>query len=119
MSDPSPTLQLLSRALDVSALRQSVYAANVANVNVTGYQRLEVQFDERLERAVAEMSQATASMDGALEVNAPQVVSTDAVVKLDEEMASMAKNALRYQTLLGVYERMAAMTRSAVHEGRE
>ncbi len=119
MSDPIPTLQLLSRALDVSALRQSVYAANVANANVAGYERLEVSFDQRLARAMVEMAQSTGALHADLQLNAPQVLSTGRTVKLDEEVAAMAKNALQYQTLLGAYEHMASLTRTAIHEGRE
>jgi flagellar basal body rod protein FlgB len=48
-----------------------------------------------------------------------EVVPTDTTVKLDEEMAAMAKNALQYQTLVGAYERMVGLMRLAIREGRE
>jgi flagellar basal-body rod protein FlgB len=120
MSDLSPILQLLSRALDVSVLRQSVYSANVANASVDGYQRLEVSFDQQLEKAAANMASAGAgAIDGAFASNHPTVVSTGMTVKLDEEMAAMARNALQYQTLVGAYERMTSLMRLAIREGRE
>jgi flagellar basal-body rod protein FlgB len=120
MSDLTPTVQLLTRALDASALRQSVYAANVANAGVEGYRRLEVDFDLQIERAAAAMANARAgTIDAAFASNGPTVVPTNTTVKLDEEMAAMAKNALEYQTLVGAYERMVGLMRLAIREGRE
>lgn len=39
MLNPTPTQELLAHAIDVTALRQSVYAANIANANVEGDRR--------------------------------------------------------------------------------
>lgn len=115
------TLDLLARAVDVSALRQSVYTANIANANVAGYRRLEVSFDAELERVALQMArqQPGTSLAEALPGSAATVVSTGATVKLDEEMGLMAKNALRYQILIGAFERAMGSLRTAVREGRE
>ncbi|NOX36607.1 MAG: flagellar basal body rod protein FlgB [Calditrichaeota bacterium] len=40
---------LLSKGLDVYALRQKVIASNIANVNTPGYRRKEVVFEEKLQ----------------------------------------------------------------------
>jgi flagellar basal-body rod protein FlgB len=106
--DITPTLELLARAIDVTAVRQGVYASNIANAGVADYRRMEVAFDQEMPAA------AQAGLDVA-----PSIVATDSVVKLDEEMARMAKNTLRFQILLGAFERSMSTLRLAVREGRE
>jgi flagellar basal body rod protein FlgB len=105
--DTTPTLQLRARAIDVTALRQGVYASNIANAGVADYRRMEVALE-----------QGPAATQAGLDV-APSIVATDSAVKLDEEMARMAQNALRYQVLLGAFERSMSTLRLAVREGRE
>ncbi len=113
----TPTMTLLEQVIDVSALRQSVHAANIANANVDGYSRLTVSFDAALERANLQTSSSPA-VSSAPSIESPAVISTGAAVKLDEEMAAMAKNALRYQILLDAFERSLGSIRLAVNEGR-
>jgi flagellar basal-body rod protein FlgB len=117
MLGPNPTAEILARALDVCALKQSVYSANIANANVNGYRRLEVVHDADFARLEAEVIRASAVPRSA-PAETPQVVTTDVAVKLDEEMALMARNALRYQTLLDAYDRASSIMKLAVHEGR-
>jgi flagellar basal-body rod protein FlgB len=121
MIDTTPTLELLARAIDVSALRQSVYASNVANAGVAGYARMEVTFDQALERMNLQTSSAQPGFaSGAWpDSGAVSVVATGEAVKLDEEIARMAKNALRYQVLLEAFERSTGSLRLAIREGRE
>lgn len=103
-----PVLELLGRAVDVSALRHSVHATNIANANTEGYTRIELVVDG-----------ATANADGPA-VGTPRVVTTPGeAVRLDEEMAAMAQNAVRYQTLLSAFEKTMGLLRSAAREGRE
>jgi flagellar basal-body rod protein FlgB len=119
MFESSATSEVLARAMDVCALRHAVYTANIANANVEGYRRLEVLFDAQAMRTEATNSRSmfgpARSGDAATQ---PTVVSANTTVKLDEEMATMARNALRYQTLLGAYERSMSLLQLAVHEGR-
>jgi len=111
MTYTTPTLQLLAHAAELCAMRQSVYAANIANAAADAYRRLEVTFDRQLERfALAAGSPAPQTAS---------VVQTDAAVQLDQEMALMAQNALRYQTLVGAFEGTMRMMQSAIREGRE
>jgi flagellar basal-body rod protein FlgB len=114
----NPTLDLLTKSIDVAALRHSVHASNVANANVDGYQRLEVLFaPESL--SAQEIKQMTATdLQEASRTDAEIVASTDGQVRLDEEMAQMAQNALRYQALLGAFERTVGMLRTAARDGR-
>lgn len=121
MLNPTPTQELLAHAIDVTALRQSVYAANIANANVEGYRRMEVSFDREVERVGLQMARAQgASTAESASWTAPvSVVSTNTAVKLDEEIGRMAKNALRYDVLLGALERSMGTLRLAIREGRE
>jgi flagellar basal-body rod protein FlgB len=118
MWNVDPTLDLLVKSIDIAALRHSVHASNVANANVDGYQRLEVQFAPELLSA-QEMRQMTAADLQAASRTDPEIaVSTDGQVRLDEEMAQMSQNALRYQALLGAFERTLGTLRTAARDGR-
>jgi flagellar basal body rod protein FlgB len=101
----TPTIELLARAIDTAARRQGVYSSNVANAGVEGYRRLEVALE-------------SAGSPAGLAPTAT-IVPTDSVVKLDEEMARMAKNALRYDVLVGAFEKSLGTLRLAVREGRD
>jgi flagellar basal-body rod protein FlgB len=114
MLGTEPIFAELSRALDLVELRHSVYASNIANAATDGYQRLEVLANE----AAASIGTETGSE--ATQLPAGTVVpSADATVRLDQEMAHMAQNALRFQTLVGAFERTTSLLRLAIHEGRE
>jgi flagellar basal-body rod protein FlgB len=119
MLKTTPTTEFLARALDVSALRQSVHAANIANAAVPGFRRLEVRFDHLLERIALDTAQGGSGREISATTPNATVVSSDAPVKLDEEVAAMAQNALRYQTLLTALQKGSALMRMAVREGRE
>jgi flagellar basal-body rod protein FlgB len=116
-----PTLELLGRNLDACALRQAVYAANIANADTPGYQALEVNFETELQKA----AQLTAGGEWAdqaqfLRTIEPGVVpATVTTVHLDQQMALMAKNALHYEQLLGAFQRSMSLLRMAALEGRE
>jgi flagellar basal-body rod protein FlgB len=112
MFSVDPILQLLGRALDVSALRHSVHAANVANVNTDGYSRFDVIVDALPREGAAAIGEAAAP-------EARVVAVPGETVRLDEEMAAMAQNAMRYQTLLGAMEKSMSLLRYAAREGRE
>jgi flagellar basal-body rod protein FlgB len=117
MAGPDPLFALLARALDGAALRQAVHTANLANASVEGFRRLDVSFDSELERARAALDAGAPPEPDAL--TAPQVVQTEETVRLDREMALMAKDAVQYQALLGAFDGSMSLLRLAVREGRE
>src|SRR5689334_12268405 len=117
MAGPDPIFALLARALDGAALRQAVHTANLANASVEGFRRLDVSFDTELERARAALDAGTPPEPDAL--TAPEIVQTQESVRLDREMALMAKDAVQYQALLGAFDRSIGLLRMAVREGRE
>ena len=120
MLNADPILALLSRALDAAALRQTVHATNVANVDTEGYRRLEVIYSAELQRLNAGAPAIDVSEALAWAQAEPEVVeSAETRVRLDQEMAQMAENAVRYQALLGAIERTLGMLRYAARDGRE
>ena len=115
-----PVIALLSRALDAAALRQTVHATNVANVNTEGYRRLEVVYSAELQRLNAEGPALDVQEALQWSQAEPEVVeSAETTVKLDQEMAQMAENSVRYQALLGAIERTLGMLRTAARDGKE
>lgn len=113
-----PIFALLSRALDAASLQQAVHSANIANAGVDDYNRLEVSFDSQLQSA-GELLQGTME-DAPLELPEPRVVpAPDSEVRLDREMVLMAKDALRYEALLGAVGRTSSLLELAIKEGHE
>ncbi|MCL6548678.1 MAG: flagellar basal body protein, partial [Alicyclobacillus sp.] len=99
-------------------LRQQVYAANIANVETPGYQRLDVSFETLLQSAL------TGGLDAAAAVQ-PQVVQPAATqidnngnnVDIDAEMASLAANQIRYDALVQTVQMDLARMRTAINGG--
>jgi flagellar basal-body rod protein FlgB len=113
MLGTEPIFAELSRALDLVELRHSVHASNIANASTDGYQRMEVLANESVSPIAAELDA------GAAQLPVGEVVpSANATVRLDQEMAQMAQNALRFQQLIGAFERTTGLLRMAIHEGR-
>jgi flagellar basal-body rod protein FlgB len=120
MLNADPVIALLSRALDAAALRQTVHATNVANVNTEDYRRLEVIYSAELQRLQAAGPAVDAQEALQWAQAEPEVVeSAETTVRLDQEMAQMAENAVRYQALLGAIERTLGMLRTAARDGKE
>ena len=120
MLNADPVLAVLSRALDAAALRQSVHATNVANVDTEGYRRLEVIFSAEVQRLNAEGPALDANEALQWSAAEPEVVeSAETTVRLDQEMAQMAENAVRYQALLNAVDRTLGMLRTAARDGKE
>jgi len=99
----SQAIESIKRELDVCALRHEAYSANVANANVQGYERLEV-------RKFPASSATTTSP--------AHLIATHDSVKLDQELAKLSKNALRYETLLTAYQQTAGILNIAIKDGR-
>jgi flagellar basal-body rod protein FlgB len=115
--DPA-TLQLVSRALDASALRHQAIAQNIANVHVEGARPVRVRFEELL----GAMPQQIAAGQGFKVEDVPSArIVTDlsgARVELDAEMAALSSNGLQYQALVKALNRQLSIVSVAVQEGR-
>jgi flagellar basal-body rod protein FlgB len=121
MQSDMAVFQLLTNALQASDLKQKVYANNIANVNTPGYKREDVSFDSVLQQAMTNTGVSAlgqeqiplpsqgaglADWSGALQVQ-PTVVQDNSTtvdnngnnVDIDAEMADLAENQIKYQTL--------------------
>jgi len=114
--EADPVFSVLSRALDNAALQQAVHTSNIANASSDKYSRLQVVFENELQAAQL-ASFGNGDLANALPTRA-RVMSTGEAVKLDQEMALMAKDAVHYQALLGAYDRSMGLLRLATREGK-
>ena len=109
-------IQLLTRLLDVAALRQNVIAQNVANVNTPGFTSQEVTFEDALKNAL------TSESKGIPAEVLPEVVPGGGGVPrgdgnnvdIDQEMARLQKNALYFQVYAQMLANDLAQFRSAI-----
>jgi flagellar basal-body rod protein FlgB len=103
-------IDLLARVLDASALRHRVVANNIANVNTPGFQRLDVNFEDELAKAI-EGGQKPALVHPQVVEDPTAVPRQDGnTVDIDKEMGALSKNSLLYQATSQILaSRMAAL----------
>lgn len=79
-----------------------------------------MQFESSLQAAAQELQGVPADEQGAiLDSVQPTVVPAAATtVELDQQLALMDENAIRYDTLVGAYERSMSLLRLAILEGK-
>ena len=108
------TTQLaLERAIEGAGKRHEALAANLANANTPGYQRVDVDFHGTLAAALGSGEDATSRLEHAsfsAEVDAAGATRADgSTVDVDAESAKLAANALEHQAAVQV-----AATRNAI-----
>jgi flagellar basal-body rod protein FlgB len=107
-SSSALTIESVRLALGAAGMRQRVIADNIANVNSPDHVRMRVVFEERLAEAMSSMRNeasgessggpSLASLSGIqAEVEPDNTVGSK--VELDEEMARLSANSLRYHAL--------------------
>jgi flagellar basal-body rod protein FlgB len=117
------TFQTLDLALGASGKRQEVLANNLANVNTPGYKRLDVQFDGMLAKAV---ESARAGDRTELAKLRPGVATDESVtvradgnsVDVDQEMANLAENNIRYNALVQLTQKKLEGLKYVISDGR-
>ena len=108
---------LLSKLVDITAMRHRVLAQNVANVNTPGYQNLSVSFDETLAAKLDRRgSKEVRAMQGVIysDDSSPERLDGNNV-NIDREMLRLNKNVLLNNTFLQVISTKAAMMRRAIN----
>ena len=109
------TVDLMSKALDVSELRNEVISNNIANVDTPGFKRSDVNFESILNDAINSNKLAGFVTDknhipinsASIENIEPQIVQDNSTsmrldgnnVDIDVEMSNLAKNQLYYDAL--------------------
>ena len=93
----TPLMNLLGRALDLTAERQELVSQNIANIDTPGYHARDIDFGSELQRALAAGDESTAT---------PMVREVPGLVErpdgnnvsIDRESLLMAQNQLQFQT---------------------
>lgn len=88
----TPQLELMNRAMLAYSWRAKALASNIANLDTPGYQRMAVDFEERLQEARASL----AGSDGSVSVM-PRPEVLDGPPVLEDEMMSLADTQMRNQ----------------------
>jgi flagellar basal-body rod protein FlgB len=109
-------IELLTRLLDVAAMRQDVIAQNVANVNTPGYTTLAVSFEDALKEALTPGSGGRAPAVAAEVVpgTGGRLREDGNNVDIDLEMARLQKNAIYFQVYAQMLANDLAQFRSAI-----
>lgn len=110
----TPTIQSLSRYLDVVAFRQGLVSQNVANVDTPGYHTKDVNFRRELQRAVDNDEAAPIVRDVPGLLQRPDGNN----VSLDREGLLMAETQLQFRTGVQLLRTEFRRIQSAIQEGR-
>lgn len=117
-----PTMAILNRALDGSALRQKTIANNIANLNTPGYKSRSVDFEDQLKSALADPESSEDALDGfkpTVTVDNSTDYRTDGNnVDVDSEMARLAENQLYYSAITTLLNKKLSILKSVISEGK-
>ncbi len=85
--------KLLARTMDALTLRQRTTSANISNLDTQGYKKLEVRFEDELQRVQDEkgirgMSRVT-----------PQIVENEGSPVMEDELLEMADTQIRVNVM--------------------
>lgn len=128
-------LRLREKSLDAAWLRNEVIAQNIANSDTPGYKRRTVEFEEYLDNAIDKSGfKGNTTSSRHIPIGKADVEKVNMKVKqeyknlstrLDEnnvdaetEMAELAKNTIRYNTLIQSVNKDYSIVKSAIREGR-
>ena len=125
-----PSFQLLERSLYATNLRQNVIASNIANADVPNYKRSDIRFEELLQQSQTTL-RGRRTHPRHLEIGPPDPVMPQVTVDqttamnnngnnvdIDYEMALMAKNQLRYNTMIQLVNYELKHLRTAIDSRR-
>jgi len=114
---------LLENMLDVASLRHKIVANNIANVNTPGYKKLDVSFEDQLERAIKSSDETnfhkfkpkiTISEDAA-----DGTIRNDGnTVDMEKEVATLLKNTGSYKIYSQLLSKKFDLLKSAIEGTR-
>lgn len=107
---------LLSKMLDLASLRHRVIAQNVANVNTPGYHRLDLAFEDKIARQLAQQEGPTpARTEPRIMEHTDEPERLDGNnVDIDAEMGRLSKNSLLFNAYAQILASKLAAMRSAI-----
>lgn len=104
------------RALDLSARRHELLAANIANVDTPNYVPRDLEFRDTLSRELTDTTASSATPASFQRIDtAPRLDGNQ--VDLDREMTRLASNRTFHELATEVVSRRLAMMRYAIDEG--
>lgn len=126
LPDPSieaVTTASLSLALDAASLRHASHVSNITHASVADYRRtlLDPQALEAVSAELARTGRVDAGTLAAVHLQlrqAPADATGGNGVKLDQEMAELNANTLRYQTLVNALNQHMGLLDLAVSDGK-
>ncbi len=108
----------LQKGLDVTAKRQGLLMANLANANVPGYKRRDIDFNITLQD---EMGKGTGFMGARMDANGENENSVrvdGSSVDPEAEAMGVAQTELRFQTISDLTAGYFSGLKSAIREGK-
>lgn len=118
------TTAALSAALDGASRRQALIAANIANAGTESYQPLRLPFEAHLEEARGAWrehglrdTRLVEALRSAATLPAEPVEGSS--VRMDVEMAELARNAVQFQALVQGVSRHLSLLALAAADGRK
>jgi flagellar basal-body rod protein FlgB len=117
------TTQLaLERAIEGAGKRHEALAANIANANTPGYQRVDVDFHGALQAAMGGDEDSNTALEGlsfsaAKDASAGATRADGSTVDIDSESAKLAANALEHQAAVQVAHARIGILKSAMGVG--
>jgi flagellar basal-body rod protein FlgB len=113
------TTQLaLERSIEGAGKRHEALAANLANANTPGYQRVDVDFHGALAAAIDDRdSLSSLSFAPARDASAGAVRADGSTVDVDAESAKLAANALEHQAAVQVAHARIGILKAAMGTG--
>ena len=116
MALPVDVVGLLEAGIKAEALRQKTIASNIANIETPGYRRLDIRFEEFLEKAMSS-SGRTNLQDIEPEIYQPAntpVRSNGNDVNMEAEIGEMLKNSLRHTAYIRLLRKKLSQMETAM-----
>ncbi len=116
------SVPLLKKSLGAYMARNNAIAENIANVETKGYRPYKVEFEKELQRAMHRSAPVGVKSDprhmtigGDILDIQPKISTQNETVNMEQEMAELAKNQIRFEfatrKLSGAYEAIRSAIR--------
>ncbi len=112
----TPMIHTLTRALDLTSLRQRLVSENIANIDTPGYQTRDIDFAGELRRAIDE-GDASADAATVRTLRGLEQRPDGNNVSIDRESLLMAQNQLQFQTGVAVLRTEFSRLQLAINGG--
>ncbi|MCU7919002.1 MAG: flagellar basal body rod protein FlgB [Candidatus Thiodiazotropha sp. (ex Epidulcina cf. delphinae)] len=123
------TSQIALLALDASSMQHNLLANNIANSATPGFNASRLDFEAYMRERIAGISDKSQSNESKVlhevelakqDLYSGKYISNDMQegVQIDQEMIKLTKNVLKYQALLAGLNKVGAVMKLAINEGK-